>query len=88
MLAILFHGGGNLNSEFACRRKHEGLRQSLMYVIVKNGECEGGGFASACLGLTDHIHACEHEGDHAFLNSSWRYIAKFDDGLLQLWAQV
>jgi hypothetical protein len=61
---------------------------SFVFEVVENGEGEGSGFACAGLGLTDHIHAGEHEGDHARLNGGRLGIAEFSDRLHDLITQV
>jgi hypothetical protein len=54
------------------------------YKIIENGEGKGSGFACAGLGLTDHVNAGEHEGDHARLNGCGLGIAEFSDSLHDL----
>ena len=72
MFAILGHRIGDLQGKFARRRENQCLHVSILFKVVKNGEGEGGGLACACLGLTDHIHTCEHEGNHARLDGRRR----------------
>ncbi len=88
ILAVLDHRIGNLQGKLTGGRKHQGLRILLMFKVLKNGEGEGGGFACACLGLTDHVRAGEHERNHARLNGGWLGIAEFGDGLHDLVTQV
>jgi len=57
---------------FTRGRENQCLHVTIRFKVVKNGESEGGGLACASLCLTDHIHACEHEGDYACLNGCRR----------------
>ena len=88
ILSIFVHGIGNLECKFAGRCKHQSLRIFLSLKVVEDGEGKGGGFACAGLGLTDHVHAGEHEGDHARLDGSRLGIAEFSDRLHDLVTQV
>ena len=88
MFAIFNHRIGNLQSEFTRGREGQALHITLMCEVIENGEGKRGGLAGAGLGLTDHIHAGEHQRNHSHLNWSWLGIAKLGNRLHQFRTQV
>ena len=86
--AIGEHGRGHLEREFTRGREHERLRLAVRFVVLEDGEGEGGGLAGAGLRLADHVRAGEHDRDHGGLDGGRLGVPKRSDGLHEFLAQV
>jgi hypothetical protein len=88
MLTVYGHGIGDLQGQFARRRKDQCLHITLRSKVVEDREGKSGSLAGARLRLPDHICSLEHDGNDRSLDRCRLGITKPSDRLHEFLAQV